>query len=534
MRAHSGERPYCCNECGASFIQSSHLSIHKRSHTGEKPYQCDVCKQAFKQISHLRSHERIHTQTKPYSCEHCDKHFIQKSSLNRHRRIHTGEKPYACALCSAAFCVKSNLDRHEVIHTGFQPFTCELCGAAFGQSVDLKRHKMSHFGIKPFRCEECHACFSRNNNLMWHKNTHTGETPLKCDQCSCKFMRPRDLKKHKMSHAPSKAHSCPVCQQSFLQLTSLKKHMELHTGEKAFSCKECLTSFNDKSSLKRHMSKHSDSKPFECADCGSQFRELRSLKRHSFQVHGKKLEIKPQPKCSDTNQVINQVQDNVAASQQSGANDSNNHLPHQYMTYQVQMQDPSLSSAIQCNMYNGQESQPPAISYTSAPVVLSSIQPIVQTQLSTLMISAGPGQPMRTAKAANNCQNHSAHVITMASNNQWQTWCFCEVPNIPPVPLSMNILEGTAIPNEITPDFAHALQRPLQADQIVNENNLHVLESSGPTLGSGGQPLVLRSANGAPQAMDAKLSSNLQFHVIGEGPSTAQPVWVNGNWIQHK
>lgn len=404
MRLHSGEKPYECNECGAKFVQSSHLNIHKRSHTGEKPYQCDVCKVAFKQISHLRTHERIHTQHKPYSCDVCGSAFIQKSSLNRHARIHTGEKPYVCTICQAAFCVKNNLTRHMITHTGEQPYQCDMCPATFGQAIDLKRHKIAHTGIKPFRCEICDASFSRKNNLKWHKYTHTGEMPFKCDlpDCIAEFNRPRDLKKHKLSHTPRKPHTCQVCPEEFPQLSLLKRHMMIHTGEKPLTCDKCFATFVDKSSLKRHMYKHVGLKPFACQRCDSTFREFRSLKRHCIQVHG---EEPPDEKEAEV--LVQQQQETIQQIQQH----------HPPPTQQLLQPGTIITSQ-----------EPQHITYTTA---MPTTQQQQMAQIPTLMLSGGPGQPARMARPANNCQNHTAHVLTFGANNQWQSWCFCETSNQP-------------------------------------------------------------------------------------------------------
>ncbi|XP_028648066.1 zinc finger and SCAN domain-containing protein 2-like [Erpetoichthys calabaricus] len=200
MRTETGEKPYCCSECGKRFSQMSNLHTHKRIHTGEKPHCCSECGKQFSRSTSLKTHLRIHTGEKPHSCSECGKQFSQVSSLQTHRRIHTGEKPHCCLDCGKQFSCISNLQSHRRIHTGEKSHCCSECGRLFSEISNLQVHMRIHTGEKPHSCSECGKRFSKINNLKRHKIIHTGEKPYSCSDCNKHFSRRNNLQIHMKIH----------------------------------------------------------------------------------------------------------------------------------------------------------------------------------------------------------------------------------------------------------------------------------------------------------------------------------------------
>lgn len=265
----TGERPFCCRECGATFKQSGHFNAHKKIHTGEKPYVCTECNALFRERSHLRKHMIIHTGEKPFACKECGdtfarpgqlkshtfrKHFSGKtrswqcpdcpaafftrSDLKRHRLIHTGEKPFACLDCSSAFKTVNELNAHRRIHTGEKPHLCNECDASFAQSSQLKKHKLSKHSsvrIRPYPCPDCSSAFVTKFDLANHKRIHTGEKPFKCRSCAAIFSQASALKTHMLrKHSPGipRPFPCTECTAAFFTRSDLKEHLRVHTGSR--------------------------------------------------------------------------------------------------------------------------------------------------------------------------------------------------------------------------------------------------------------------------------------------------------------
>ena len=84
----SGERPYRCEQCSATFAYFSSLAAHRKLHSNNKPFICDVCGASFFTAYNLRLHSRKHSGERPYQCHLCPESFSWHSGLKCHLKKH--------------------------------------------------------------------------------------------------------------------------------------------------------------------------------------------------------------------------------------------------------------------------------------------------------------------------------------------------------------------------------------------------------------------------------------------------------------
>uniref|UniRef100_A0AAZ3QZS0 C2H2-type domain-containing protein n=1 Tax=Oncorhynchus tshawytscha TaxID=74940 RepID=A0AAZ3QZS0_ONCTS len=95
--------------CGKSFSFPKQVEIH----TGEKPFGCQLCRASFSHLFNLKRHQRVHTGEKPFNCPQCEKRFSHQHQLKMHLKVHTGERPFACTHCGKRFSERSYLRIHQ-------------------------------------------------------------------------------------------------------------------------------------------------------------------------------------------------------------------------------------------------------------------------------------------------------------------------------------------------------------------------------------------------------------------------------------
>lgn len=83
---HTEERNYICDQCGQTFKQRKHLSVHQMRHSGAKPLQCEICGFQCRQRASLKYHMTKHKAEAEleFACDHCGKRFEKAHNLNVH------------------------------------------------------------------------------------------------------------------------------------------------------------------------------------------------------------------------------------------------------------------------------------------------------------------------------------------------------------------------------------------------------------------------------------------------------------------
>ncbi|GIY98909.1 hypothetical protein CEXT_228481 [Caerostris extrusa] len=129
-----------------AFERSDHPEFLNPSRTFARPYKCNFCAKSYVNSCHLSRHVRTHTEDKQYKCTECGKCFYINNELRVHFRTHSGERPYLCRECGKCFTTSDNLRRHFRTHTGERPYECDKCSKKSVSSSDLKRHMHKHAG----------------------------------------------------------------------------------------------------------------------------------------------------------------------------------------------------------------------------------------------------------------------------------------------------------------------------------------------------------------------------------------------------
>jgi KRAB domain-containing zinc finger protein len=119
-RVHEGFKgDHICATCSKPFYTAQALIIHERTHTGDRPFTCAECAATFTSKSDYRVHmRRTHMKIKPFKCEHCGDLFSTGVELHKHMDVHRDGRLYACVVCTRRFSSASSRNKHQIKCTG--------------------------------------------------------------------------------------------------------------------------------------------------------------------------------------------------------------------------------------------------------------------------------------------------------------------------------------------------------------------------------------------------------------------------------
>ncbi|GFG33559.1 hypothetical protein Cfor_03455 [Coptotermes formosanus] len=171
------ERPFkhVCSECGFATFRANNLRVHIRMrHRGEyNNHVCPVCSARVKQRNAFLEHMRAHTGEKPFRCEQCESSFACLARLTVHRKSVHEPRKFPCSQCHKTFQTKHHLLRHTVIHTKVKPFSCPFCTYLCNTQGNMTKHvkiihNMPHFSYRKYKADqECEAFSNNQVNPEW-------------------------------------------------------------------------------------------------------------------------------------------------------------------------------------------------------------------------------------------------------------------------------------------------------------------------------------------------------------------------------
>ncbi|ESO93678.1 hypothetical protein LOTGIDRAFT_104988 [Lottia gigantea] len=109
FKCHSS---FQCIECSKVFTDFNQFETH--SAILHRRFLCEFCGKVFTAKPNRDRHLRYHTGERPYKCGLCDASFFRGDDLKYHRTTkHASEKPFVCDVCGLNFAWPKDLQRHR-------------------------------------------------------------------------------------------------------------------------------------------------------------------------------------------------------------------------------------------------------------------------------------------------------------------------------------------------------------------------------------------------------------------------------------
>lgn len=176
---------YHCKFCNYSNKRLNSVKVHRMIHTGERPFLCDVCSATFRQKEHLIKHKKTHIgikcersargseiydREKSFVCSKCGYICRTKVTLDKHEKK-CFNSVLKCSTCDETFFTRNELIRHRAIHVELRSYDCELCDFTTGNLLYLKKHTLKHSKML-YLCYVCSFTTVHKSTMQEHRLTH--------------------------------------------------------------------------------------------------------------------------------------------------------------------------------------------------------------------------------------------------------------------------------------------------------------------------------------------------------------------------
>lgn len=112
----STKAPFTCEVCEETF--GSFDDFHEHGVKVHRRFICSYCGKVFTSRPNRERHVRYHTGEKPYKCDLCTASFLRGDDLKYHRTTkHADIKPFTCGACQASFSLPKDLEKHLKIYS---------------------------------------------------------------------------------------------------------------------------------------------------------------------------------------------------------------------------------------------------------------------------------------------------------------------------------------------------------------------------------------------------------------------------------
>ena len=189
-RRNNGIQNYTCNDCAATFSNSSHLYRHKKRYKGKckafsrnlyrnnlkEIFPCNDCSAVYKENRDLKVHtlKCNPNQLKAPKCSTCRKSFTRYHTLMQHTRIHLKIYPYSCDVCKKCFTTNGLVHLHK---KGGMCINEKKSVSLNNKNSEVKDINNKSSELKKsdsmFSCDICYKIFSDIEDCIKHERKHS-------------------------------------------------------------------------------------------------------------------------------------------------------------------------------------------------------------------------------------------------------------------------------------------------------------------------------------------------------------------------